>query len=95
MLDFDERDLIRFAEEAGFFSVELDYFAEIRPADPRPWEVVLHSSGNPKIPTASEAMDKVLTPAERNRVTAYLRPLVEAGLGVWQMATAFLWASKP
>jgi arsenite methyltransferase len=95
MLDFDERDLIRFAEEAGFFPVELDYYAEMRPAEPRPWEALLHSSGNPRIPTVGEAMDKVLTPAERDRVAAHLRPLVEAGLGVWQMATAFLWASRP
>ena len=95
MLDFDERDLLRFAEEAGFFPVELDYYAEMRSAEPRPWEALLHSSGNPKIPTVSEAMDKVFTPAERERVTAQLRPQVEDGLGIWQMATAFLWATRP
>lgn len=95
MLDFDERDLLRFAEEAGFFPVELDYYAEMRSAEPRPWEALLHSSGNPKIPTVSEAMDKVFSPAERDRVTSHLRPQVEDGLGIWQMATAFLWATRP
>jgi SAM-dependent methyltransferase len=95
MLDFDERDLLRFAEEAGFFPVELDYYAEMRSAEPRPWEALLHSSGNPKIPTVSEAMDKVFSPAERDRVTSHLRPQVEDGLGIWQMANAFLWATRP
>lgn len=95
MLDFDERDLISFAEQAGFFPIELEFYAEIRPMEPRTWEAFLHSSGNPKIPTLSEAMDDVLTPAERERVTAHLRPLVEQGTGVWQMANAFLWATRP
>jgi arsenite methyltransferase len=95
MVDFDERDLIRFAGEAGFFPIELDYYAEIRPAGPQPWGALLHSSGNPKIPTMNEAMEQVFTPAERERVTAHLRPLVEKGLGVWQMAHSYLWATRP
>ncbi len=95
MLDFDERDLIRFAEEAGFFPVELELKAEIRPTEPLPWNVFLNMSGNPKIPTFAEAMDVALTPEERERVTEHLRPLVEEGKGVWRMAHAFLTATRP
>jgi arsenite methyltransferase len=95
MLDFDERDLIRFAEGAGFFPVELELRAEVRAADPRPWQVFLHSSGNPSIPTFAEAMDEALTSAERERVVSYLKPLVEEGRGVWRMAHAYLSATKP
>jgi SAM-dependent methyltransferase len=95
MLDFDERDLIRFAEQAGFFPIELELIAEIRPIDPMPWNVFLNSSGNPRIPTFAEAMDQALTPEERERVIAHLRPLVEEGQGVWRMAHAFLAATKP
>jgi SAM-dependent methyltransferase len=95
MLDFDERDLIRFAESAGFFPVDLELRAEIRPMEARPWEAFLHSSGNPKIPTFGEAMDKALTPEEKRRVTEHLRPLVEEGRGVWRMAHAYLVAAKP
>src|SRR5438876_4375788 len=47
MLDFDERDLIRRAEESGFHPVELDYRAELRPIEPRPWETFLRMAGNP------------------------------------------------
>jgi ubiquinone/menaquinone biosynthesis C-methylase UbiE len=95
MLDFDERDLVRLAEEAGFFPLELDYRAEINPIDPAPWETFLHTSGNPKIPTFAEAMDEALSPAERKELTAHLRPLVEEGRGTWRMAHAYLWAEKP
>jgi arsenite methyltransferase len=95
MLDFDERDLIRLAEEAGFFPIELELQAEIRSTDPRPWEAFLNQSGNPKIPTIAEAMDQALTSEERERFSAHLRTLVEKGKGVWRMAHAYLRAVKP
>jgi arsenite methyltransferase len=95
MLDFDERDLIRIAEEAGFFPVELELQAYVRSSEPRPWEAFLKSSGNPKIPTIEEAMDRALTPEERERFSEHLQPLVEGGKGVWRMAHAYLRAVKP
>jgi arsenite methyltransferase len=95
MLDFDERDLISLAENAGFFPVDLELHAYVRPSEPRPWEAFLKSSGNPKIPTIEEAMDRALTPEERDRFAEHLRPLVEEGKGVWRMAQAYLRAVKP
>jgi arsenite methyltransferase len=94
MLDFDERDLIKLAEVAGFFPVELELHAFVKSIDPRPWEAFLNSSGNPKIPTIAEAMDQALTPEERERFSAHLRRLVEDGKGVWRMAHAYLRAEK-
>ena len=79
MLDFNERDLVRLAEDTGFFPVDLELRVEVRAADPHPWEVFLHSSGNPNIPTFAEAMDEALTPVERERVVSYLKPRVEEG----------------
>jgi arsenite methyltransferase len=95
MLDFDERDLIALAEAAGFFPIQLDYVAEVRPLEARGWESYLHSSGNPKIPTLAEAMEQALTPEERQRLVAELRPAVEEGRGVWRMGGAYLSAVKP
>ena len=95
MLDFDERDLIRLAEEAGFFPIELELQAEIRSIEPRPWPAFLNSSGNPRIPTIAQAMDRALTPDERERFSEHLRPLVEQGAGTWRMATAYVAAIKP
>jgi arsenite methyltransferase len=95
MVDFDERDLLALVEAAGFFPVKLDYVAEVRPFEPRRWETALRSSGNPKIPTLAEAMDKALTTEERERLVAQLRPAVEEGRGVWRMGVAYLSATRP
>jgi SAM-dependent methyltransferase len=94
MLDFDERDLVRLAEEAGFFPIRLDLEAVIEPTSPRAWDGFLNSSGNPNIPTLAEAMEQALTPDERERLVAHLRPQVEQGLGEWRMASAHLAATK-
>jgi len=95
MLDFDERDLVRFAADAGFFPIELELQAEVRWTEPKPWPAFLNSSGNPKIPTIAQAMDEVLTPEEREEFAEHLRPFVEEGRGVWRMASAYLKAVKP
>jgi arsenite methyltransferase len=95
MLDFDERNLVGLAEEAGFFPIQLLLDAEIKRTDPRAWDGFVNSSGNPNIPTVAEAMEQALTPAERERFTNYLRPLVEQGLGECRMASAHLVGVKP
>ena len=95
MLDFDERDLLRLAEDAGFFPITLEYRAEVEAPEPRAWEPFLHSSFNPKVPTLAEAMEQTLTVGERERLMSALRPAVEAGRGVWRMGHAYLWAVKP
>ena len=94
MLDFDERDLVSLAEDAGFFPIHLEYRADIEPPEARNWESFVCSSGNPKIPTLAEAMDEALTAAERERLVAALRPAVEEGRGAWRMGHAYLWAVK-
>jgi SAM-dependent methyltransferase len=95
MVDFDERDLIRLADAAGFFPINLALEAVVEPLPARDWDGFLDAAGNPNIPTIREAMQLALTFAERERLTAHLRPLVERGDGVWRMATAFLSATKP
>ena len=95
MLDFDERDLLELAEDAGFFPVELDFHAEITPTEPQPWETFLNVAGNPKIPSLAEAIAEVLSPDEQRRFASHLRPLVEQGAGTWRHAVAYLYATKP
>ena len=54
-------------------------------------------SRNPASPSgfADPAMDRALTPDERERFSEHLRPLVEQGAGTWRMATAYVAAIKP
>ena len=94
MLDFDERDLLALAEEAGFGELHLTLRADVAPIEPRPWSTFVNVSGNPRIPSLAEAMDQALTAEERERLTERLRPLVEAGRGTQRLALASLWAVK-
>ena len=96
MLDFDERDLLSHAENAGFAEIHLELQAEVKPLDASQtdWDTFLHTAGNPKIPSLAEAMDQALTPAETQRFTAHLRPLVETGQGTHRFAVAYLWAVR-
>ena len=95
MLDFDERDLVRFAEQAGFSPVNLTLSAEVRPSRPEPWEVFVNSAGNPNLPTLAEAMAEALSSSERQQFTDYMRPLIESGGGTYRMANAYLRATRP
>jgi ubiquinone/menaquinone biosynthesis C-methylase UbiE len=103
MLDFDERDLISRAEDAGFEEIHLDYEARIATNASAvsagwgwapSWDVLLKSSGNPKAPTLEEAIEEALTPEEAARFTDQLRPLVERNEGTARNAVAYLWAVK-
>ncbi len=49
---------------------------------------------NPCAPTLEEAMRVALTPDEAERLTVYLRPLVETEHGTKRYAWAYLWAVK-
>jgi arsenite methyltransferase len=95
MVDFDERDLVRHGEEAGFGVLDLELRVTLRNARrPVPWERFLRTSGNPLVPTFGEALDRTLSPEEITAFTNYLRPLVESGTGQERSATAYLTAVK-
>ena len=94
MTDFDERDLFAQAEKAGFSEIHLELQAWAKPQKEGNWDHFLNTAGNPKIPTLAEAMQQALTPAETERFTAHLRPLMESGRGIHRMAAAYLWAIK-
>lgn len=98
MLDFDERDLLDLAEQAGFAEIHLDYEAEISTATTyhsvTDWTTFVKSAANPNLPTIEEAMNEVLTSEEIARFTGHLRPLVENGPRKSTSALAFLRAVK-
>jgi arsenite methyltransferase len=95
MVDFDERDLVSFAERAGFTEIRLELQIEVGPLHEKTsWETFLHTAWNPKVPTLEEAMQEALTPEEIGVLTLFLRPLVEQGQGIRRVALAYLWATK-
>lgn len=95
MVDFDERDLLRHAEHAGFPVIDLELRLTVKKARrPLPWERFLRISGNPLIPPVGEALNRTLSPAEVTRFATYLKPLVESGTGEERRAFAYLTAAK-
>ena len=95
MGDFDERDLVRHAKDAGFPEISLELRVSVKArTQPVSWERFLRTSENPLIPTFGEAMDRVLNPQEAAEFTRHLRPLVESGAGLERTAFAYLTAVK-
>ena len=95
MLDFDDRDLVRHAEQAGFAQIDLELRISVR-NEKRPvgWEQALRVAENPCVPTLGEVLDRALSPQEITEFSAYLRPLVESGIGQDRRALAYLAAVK-
>lgn len=97
LTNFDERGLFRFAQEAGFREITLDYRAELSPwpLETTDWDVLLQMSGNPLDPPLGEQIRQALTPPEQAEFEAFLRPSVEkGGPRVGHSARAFLRAVK-
>jgi arsenite methyltransferase len=95
LVDFDERDLLRWAEEAGFAEIGMDYEVRIEPGyRVANWEGYERSSGNPLAPTVREAAEAALGPEDAGRFLAHLRSENESGRGIDRYAVAFLWAVK-
>jgi arsenite methyltransferase len=100
LLNFDERDLLRFAEVNGFRQITLEYAAEISTgphwAAEVGWETYKRMSGNPLDPTLEQAMTEALDDAERAEFESYLQRLVETRTEIIRReATAYLRAVKP
>jgi SAM-dependent methyltransferase len=99
MLNFDERDLLRWTREAGFSAVELAYQAQAavpRPLPTTDWEVLKRMAPNPLAPTYEQALAQALTEAERARFESHLRTLLASGTPARRtIATVYLRAVKP
>lgn len=98
MLGFDEMDLLRLAEDAGFDDVvvtlELSSVAggAYEGVD---WAHLLAISPNPNAPTYGEVIERSLTPEEQVRFEEYLRPLVDrGGPGRSRRAAVFVTAKR-
>jgi ubiquinone/menaquinone biosynthesis C-methylase UbiE len=94
MYDFDERDLLRMAEDAGFKDIQGDYSTRVLPARPRPWMLVLRTAHNPMRPSLGEIISQTLSSDEVRRLESVLRPKVEGGIGLERSASLFLAATK-
>jgi ubiquinone/menaquinone biosynthesis C-methylase UbiE len=95
MMNFNERDLLRDAEAAGFVEVHFELVIDVEPGTwVEDWDRLLGTSPNPNARTTAEAIAAALTREEAERFEAHLRPLVDAGRGLKRSAFAYLRALK-
>jgi SAM-dependent methyltransferase len=95
MIDFDDRDLVRHARNAGFGEIDLELRVSVKARkEPVPWEWFLRTSSNPLVPTFGDALGRSLSQQEAAEFTGYLRPLVETGTGLERRAVAYLTAVR-
>jgi arsenite methyltransferase len=94
MMNFDESDLVALARDVGFDAVELVLHVADEPARRQDWESCVDSSPNPMAPTLREAVTASLDGTEATRFLNALRASVEAGIGRYRTAGAYLRARK-
>ena len=95
MMNFSDKDLVRFVEDAGFSEIHVELLVDVKPGTwVVDWERLLNASPNPNAHTAGEALRGALTPEEFDRVERQIRPLADAGAGTLRLTSAYLSATK-
>ncbi|MGO9899781.1 MAG: class I SAM-dependent methyltransferase [Solirubrobacteraceae bacterium] len=97
MMDFDDRDLARLAEEAGFERVHVECHLDIKPGgldNIVSLDALLDGAPNPNAPTIREAIQAALTEPEQIRFLAELERAFAEDRAVRRSAFAYVVASK-
>ena len=92
---YSERDLVRFAQNAGFAEVHLELHIDSFPSIVRSWEVFVNSAPHPLAPPLSVIMAEQFTAEERELFERSMRPVIEDPRAVSTDRMAYLTAHKP
>jgi len=98
MMGFDDRDLMRFAEEAGFETVHVECHVDVARGslvEPVDRNTFLDSAPNPNAPTVREAISAALSEDEQRRFLAELGRALAENDSVRRTAGAYVLATKP
>jgi arsenite methyltransferase len=97
MMGFDDRDLVRLAEQAGFDRIHVECHIDVEPGSLMRSVTVaalLGSAPNPSAPTVGEAIAAALTEPEHQRFVAALEQALTEDRAVRRMAVAYVAACK-
>jgi ubiquinone/menaquinone biosynthesis C-methylase UbiE len=95
MMDFDDRDLVRFAEDAGFARVHVECHIDLGSSsfwEPVNIDALLDSSPNPLAPTVRETIAQALTADEQHRFVMHLADAIAMDDRVHRSAGVYLTA---
>ena len=93
--NYGERDLVRFAIDAGFTDIHLELHIEVRTEDSLPWETFLRTSPHPLAPSLQEVFEKEFTRDERAYLEVRMRAIFESGTQLGAERVAYLTAKRP
>lgn len=93
--NYSERDLVRFAQNAGFADLHLELHIDTGPSMTRSWDTFIRSSPHPLAPPLSRIMAERFSAAEREFFERSMRPVIEDPKAVSTDRMAYLTARKP
>ena len=94
--NYTERDLVRYAFDAGFSDIHLEFHIDIQTLNMPTWDAVLNVSPHPLAPPLGAVLEKHFTPGERRFFEPRLRDLLNDGQRRFTTnRTAWLTAEKP
>jgi arsenite methyltransferase len=94
LANYTERDLVRFAGEAGFQNIHLELHIDVRPASVTRWDVFLDTSPHPWAPPLREILETRFSEREQQLFEKVLRPRVESAKALERDVIAYLTANK-
>ncbi|HEV2272295.1 MAG TPA: methyltransferase domain-containing protein [Steroidobacteraceae bacterium] len=95
LASYSERDMIQFAQAAGFADLHLELHIDILPSIVRSWDVFISSSPHPLAPPLSVIMAEQFTLEEREFFERSMRPAIEDPKAVSTDRMLYLTARKP
>jgi ubiquinone/menaquinone biosynthesis C-methylase UbiE len=94
LVNYTERDLVRWAGAAGFQRVRLELHVDVQPAPPTSWSTFAATAPHPWAPTLAEILSGQFTASERLHFESLLRPMIESGRWMSVGVVAYLVAVK-
>jgi len=95
MTAFSERDLVRFAFNAGFVDIHMEFHIDMSPLIYPSWDVFLGTSPHPLAPPLASILAERFSETERQRFEAVMRPRIESSQSLSTSRVAYLTARKP
>lgn len=93
--NYSERDLVRYAFDAGFTGIHLEFHIDVQTLDAPAWDAVLNLSPHPLAPPLGFVLEKHFTPDERRFFEPRLREFLKDGQQRFATSrTAWLTAEK-
>ena len=93
--NYGERDLVRFAIDAGFTDIHLELHIDVKTEATIPWDTFIRTSPHPLAPTLEEVFENQFTRDERLYLEGRMRAIFESDKQMGAARIAYLTARKP